>query len=87
MNHRKNPHDLEIINTVKDNFTLKTFFIVPAVDNSTLWKILDTLPEERLDKRYVSQMEDLKDYLLCTQPHSYFSHLPPFTGECLLFFS
>jgi len=65
---------------------LRTFFIVPAVENSTLWKSLDTLSEEQLDPRYVSQMNNLKNYLLETKPHSYFSHLPPFTGESYYYF-
>ena len=85
LNHRKDPRDIEIIKTVKNNFSLKSFFIVPAVENSTLWRVLDTIPEEELDKKYVSQMEDLKAYLLNTKPHSYFSQLLPFSGGCTLF--
>jgi len=83
LTHREDAQDANIIKSVKENFSLRTFFIVPAVENSTLWKSLDTLSEEQLDPRYVSQMNNLKNYLLETKPHSYFSHLPPFTGETL----
>lgn len=67
--HRTIAEHNETVRVVRNEFRSHiAFFIHPAVDNSTQRVLLDTLPVSRMEKRYLAQIDRVRNELFATKP-------------------
>jgi len=78
----KNEDYNEVVRTLRNEFKdQRAFFIPPALNDSSLWKDLSKISENKMELGYLKQIHNVINYLKKTNPIQYFEPLHNMTCE------